>query len=189
MNSVVIVPGLNDSGPQHWQTHWQARLGAEQTKVARVRQSRWDEPDLDAWTQRVIETVDATGPSWLVAHSFGCLASVNALASIEAQVRGILLVAPADPDKFGIADRLVTGALPVRALMVASLSDPWLSWGRAEQWAQRWQIPILSAGYAGHINAESGHGAWRDGWDLFRQFRQRRPLHAILPHSYLPLAV
>lgn len=42
-------------------------------------------------------------------------------------MRAALLVAPADPDKFGIADWLPQGRLPVPSAMVLSTSDPWLS--------------------------------------------------------------
>jgi hypothetical protein len=185
MTSVIIVPGLHDSGAQHWQSHWQRQL----PHAVRIEQTRWDVPDLELWTRSVVDSVRRQGPSWLIAHSFGCLASINALARLPAaQVRGLFLVAPADPAKFNIAAVLPQTALPVPALLVGSRNDPWLSWSRAEQWAQRWQIPLVSAGSAGHINAESGHGAWREGWYLLQQFceqHQRPQRH----RYYLPIAV
>ncbi|WP_042570518.1 alpha/beta hydrolase, partial [Ralstonia solanacearum] len=49
----------------------------------------------------------------LVAHSFGCLASLHWAAQARDAVAGVLLVAPADPDKFGVADRLAPRAPPV----------------------------------------------------------------------------
>jgi predicted alpha/beta hydrolase family esterase len=30
-------------------------------------------------------------------------------------------------------------------------------------------LPLISAGDAGHINAESGHGVWPEGWRAFQQ--------------------
>jgi uncharacterized protein len=87
-------------------------------------------------------------------------------------VRGVLLVAPADPEKFGIDSLLPHSALPVPGLVVGSLTDPWLSWSKAQQWAQRWELPIFCAGDAGHINAESGHGDWDEGWELLQHLRQ-----------------
>jgi predicted alpha/beta hydrolase family esterase len=169
MSTVVIVPGLHDSGPGHWQTQWQQRLPG----AVRVEQARWDRADLQRWSDQVAATVEALrGDVWLVAHSFGCLASVHALAQVGARVRGLFLVAPADPDKFDIGDRLPLGRLPVQGMIVGSTSDPWLRWEKVKRWASRWDLPLLNAGDVGHINVESGHGEWREGWEWFRQFQR-----------------
>ncbi|MGR5326040.1 alpha/beta fold hydrolase, partial [Vibrio sp. DNB22_17_1] len=51
----------------------------------------------------------------LVAHSFGCLASIHWATQAQGarnSVAGILLVAPADPDKFGVRDLLPQRTLP-----------------------------------------------------------------------------
>jgi predicted alpha/beta hydrolase family esterase len=119
MSTVVIVPGLHDSGPQHWQSRWQRQL----PNSLRVEQTHWDVPDLKRWSGNVLQVLndlDRRGEDcWIVAHSFGCLASVFALeqafkAGALSNVRGIFLVAPADPQKFGVADML-----PARPLQVA----------------------------------------------------------------------
>jgi uncharacterized protein len=192
-SSVVIVPGLNNSGPQHWQSLWQRQL----PNAVRVKQQRWDKPDLIRWSDNVaavLDAVDTHSGCWIVAHSFGCLASVRALMRspersstylaggaatnltggaanhLIDKVRGLFLVAPADPHKFAVAEQLPAGPLPPGHL-IASRSDPWLSWTGAQQWAQRWQLELIDAGDAGHINAESGHGYWRQGWHLFQQLR------------------
>ena len=43
---------------------------------------------------------------WLVAHSYGCLASVVAAADRPERVAGLLLVAPPEPDRFLDAEQL-----------------------------------------------------------------------------------
>ena len=168
MSGVVIVPGLGNSGQNHWQTRWQRRL----PNADRIRLAQWEHPDLQQWVDATIATVRRQRTSYIVAHSFGCLATVQALDTIRDQVRGVLLVAPADPEKFGIASLLRHSAIPVPGLVVGSLSDPWLSWSKAQQWAQRWELPIYCAGSAGHINVESGHGDWPEGWGLLHRLRQ-----------------
>jgi predicted alpha/beta hydrolase family esterase len=90
---------------------------------------------------------------------------------VASKVRGLFLVAPADPHKFAVTEQLPSGPLALPGRMVASRTDPWLSWASALQWAQRWQLPLIDAGDAGHINAESGHGFWREGWRAFQQLR------------------
>ena len=43
--SIVIIPGLGGSGPQHWQTLWCGRLAG----CVRVVQRDWDRPDRELW--------------------------------------------------------------------------------------------------------------------------------------------
>lgn len=185
LGPVVIVPGLRDSGAGHWQTLWQQRL----PEVVRVQQERWDVADLERWSERVADVLQRTSPAWIVAHSFGCLASVRALAETGASVRGLLLVAPADPEKFHIAEVLPAGPLGVNGLMVGSLTDPWLSWRKAEQWARRWSLPLLCAGAAGHINVDSGHGHWPEGWNLLQRLRTRGHARGRAVQQLIPVAV
>jgi predicted alpha/beta hydrolase family esterase len=171
MSTVIVVPGLRNSGPQHWQSLWQRRLPGS----VRVEQRDWNAPDLERWSAQVGRILDTVDDAWVVAHSFGCLATMRALAArfdndSLGNIRGVFLVAPADPDKFGVATRL-PGHLPIAGRLVASLTDPWFAWPRAQQWAARWGLPAICAGDVGHINVESGHGPWREGWAWFRQLR------------------
>jgi hypothetical protein len=41
----------------------------------------------------------------------------------------------------------------------------------ASVWADRWGSQFECIGRAGHINIESGFGAWPQGLDLFERFR------------------
>jgi len=59
MGNVVFAPGLHNSGPRHWQSHWQLRL----PRSVRAEQARWDEPDLEAWSKVVAAAVRKAGPS------------------------------------------------------------------------------------------------------------------------------
>ena len=169
---ILTVPGLHGSGPGHWQTRWEQRFPAWR----RVVQTDWSTPDLPRWSARVGEAVHAAvaeraptrsrRPVILVAHSFGCLASLHWAMQARSAVAGVLLVAPADPDKFGVADLLPQRALPFPAIVVASRNDPWLSYCQAVEWGIRWGAEIVDAGHAGHINADSGLGDWAPGLAL-----------------------
>ena len=154
---LVIVPGLHGSGAGHWQT-W---LHGQVAGSVRVEQDDWSAPDLDAWSERVVETIAAlgAGPHVVVAHSFGCLATVRALAKRPAlDVAQLLLVAPAEPKRFDVADVLPQSRLAVRSCVVASDNDPWMSASQAHAWALRWGSDWINLGNAGHINVESGYG-------------------------------
>ncbi len=168
MGKVLIVPGLRNSGP----THWQSWLETVLPDTRRVEQADWERPCLSDWAARVREEIDAVGePLWVVAHSFGCLAAVTAGLVRGARIRGALLVAPADPARFGEPAVLLEEQLPFPSLVVASENDPWVSARAAEYWAGQWGSDFVSVGAAGHINVDSGHGPWPEGLRLFEQLR------------------
>ncbi len=154
---LVIVPGLHGSGAEHWQS-W---LHGQVADAVRVEQDFWSVPDIERWADRIAETVDALGPGphVIVAHSFGCLASLHATARYPGLgVAQILLVAPAEPTRFNVANALPQAPLAMRTCVVASDNDPWMSATHAHAWAQRWGSDWINLGNAGHINADSGYG-------------------------------
>jgi len=160
---ILIVPGLHGSGPDHWQTRWQERYPL----FERVEQPRWDVPDLSAWSDCVGRVLDQSEqPTLIVAHSFGCLASVHRAVTKASVLVGALLVAPADPDKFGVAAILGQAALRCPSIVVGSTNDPWMDSHRATDWARRWGSRFVNAGALGHINADSGLGDWSFGLSL-----------------------
>ncbi len=157
---VLVAPGLHDSGPDHWQSRWQRLYPT----FERVQQHDWSDPVLPVWSARVDEVRQRDlRPTLIVAHSFGCLATVHSVTRDPAGVAGLLLVAPADPDKFGVAALLPKTALPIPSIMIASTNDPWMPQERARQWAARWGSTFIDAGALGHINAESGLKDWLFG--------------------------
>ena len=167
---VIIVPGLHDSSPGHWQSRWQ-RSHAE---FSRVRQDDWGRPQLSAWAARLDQVRRSDPrPALLVAHSFGCLTAVHSLARDGAGVAGALLVAPADPDKFGVAAQLPALPLGCPSILVASDNDPWIKAGNAAAWAARWDSELVEAGPLGHINADSGLGDWTQGKALLHRLADR----------------
>jgi len=160
---VLIVPGRGNSGDGHWKTHLEARL----RRARRVLQAYWYRPQLDAWAGRIGACArQATRPVLVVAHSFGCLATVAAVANHRAPIAGVLLVAPADPARFAIGDDRLGETLPVPATLVLSRNDPWLEAAHARRLAVRWGAQAVDAGHAGHINVDSGHGPWPEAQTL-----------------------
>lgn len=178
--TTLIVPGFHGSGPAHWQTWFETQVPG----ARRVSGIDWEQPVLPHWAQAVRDGIDrASGPVWLVAHSFGCLATVLAANSRRERVAGLMLVAPADPERFtpqGLRDAGTSPELPSLArwiprsplgapsLVVASTNDPWVRLSSATYWAQCWGCQLVNIGAAGHINVDSGHGPWPRGLALFK---------------------
>lgn len=165
----LLVPGLHGSGPGHWQTWWQH----QDMRALRVEQGDWAVPDIDAWAANVRRAISKIGqPVWIVAHSFGCLASLRVVHKNSDGIAGLLLVAPADPDKFSVAAQLPQSGLDVPSTLVASTTDPWLHFDKAVRLANIWGSQLVNAGDAGHINTESGFGMWIEGMVLFNQMKR-----------------
>jgi predicted alpha/beta hydrolase family esterase len=154
---LLIVPGLHDSGPAHWQSWLQSLVRG----AVRVTQDDWSDPHLERWAARIDAALHAAGPGpWVAAaHSFGALALAAHLARRpDSPIAAALLVAPADPDKFGLARALPAGALPRWTTVVASESDPWMPLSQSRNWARCWGSHLVNLGDAGHINADAGFG-------------------------------
>lgn len=166
--SILSVPGYKGSGEQHWQTWLEPQLN----NCQRVGNIDWNRPILHNWSKEIIRAIDNSKDKVLViAHSFGCLASVLAAGQRQHKVAGIILVAPADPGRFGLfgykeseRDAGIASFLPetlmIPGLMIASRNDPWMNFKHAWAWSRRWGLTFMDAGLSGHINVESGHGAW-----------------------------
>lgn len=160
---VLIAPGLHNSGPEHWQSRWQRLFPA----FERIEQDDWEVPDLARWSARVDAWRAREGrPTLIVAHSFGSLATVHSLARDPSHVAGVLLVAPADPEKFDVVSQLPQQPLARPSVVVGSTNDPWMAAPRAACWAQRWHSRFVNGGPLGHINAESGLGDWPEGLEM-----------------------
>jgi predicted alpha/beta hydrolase family esterase len=170
--TVLLLPGWQGSGPDHWQTRWAQLHG-----YSVVEQNDWLRPRRGDWLARLDEVViDAPGPVVLVAHSLGCIL-VSAWASFSrqtAKVRGALLVAPGDVALPGLQEALpgwlpIEGRpLPFRSIVVGSDNDPFCSAERAQQLARDWSVRWMGLGAAGHINADSSLGDWPEGHTLLQ---------------------
>jgi predicted alpha/beta hydrolase family esterase len=177
-SNIVIVPGWNGSGPDHWQTIWE-RDHPEYVRVAHLDWRSVHRPD---WVRALDRTVlSLCGDVVLVAHSLGCLAVAwwaSSRADSARRVQGAMLVAP--PDLGSASGALVALAsftpvplvrLPFPSLLVASENDPYSSIEAGASLARQWASEFVNVGLAGHINADSGHGPWLDGERHFERFR------------------
>ena len=127
----------------------------------RVAQRNWDDPDTDRLRGSLGRLLaQCKRPAILVGHSLGALAGVCLACEMRNRVAAVMLVAPAEPAKFHAQELVPAGVLPVPGILVASHTDPFLSFERAEYWAALWGSELVDLGEAGHINADAGFGQW-----------------------------
>jgi predicted alpha/beta hydrolase family esterase len=171
MSTILILPGLYNSGAGHWQTLWEDLF----PNARRVQQREWDAPNRSEWVATLDAAIKAAdGTLILAAHSLGCALTAWWVAThgneVHAQkVKGALLVAPPNVEREDFPEQVAGFApmprprLPFKAIVAASSDDPWCPLEKARAWAASWGARFHDIGARGHINSESGLGQWEQG--------------------------
>jgi predicted alpha/beta hydrolase family esterase len=162
----------------------------------RVQQDDWITPTRSAWIASITRTILAQpSPVVVVAHSLGCIATTHLPPEAVERIQGALLVAPADPERRGILADFAPvpyQALPYRSIIVASSNDPYCPVRTAGAYARAWGSEFVRLQNAGHINIESGFGAWPLGLALLQSLTGDGPFSSAaassLTHSPLESA-
>lgn len=179
MTRTLILPGLHNSDPRHWQSRWET----QDDTLLRVIQSDWTAPHCADWIARLDQALALSeADTFFVAHSAGCaLVAHWAVGGSSRCVRGALLVAPSDPEAPGFPSG-PTGFAPIPMLrlrfpsiVVASSNDPYVTLSRAKTFATAWGSEFVMIGEAGHINSASGLGNWEEGLTLLNILRKTAP--------------
>jgi uncharacterized protein len=171
---VLIIPGIGNSGPNHWQTIWECADPA----MVRLHVPDWDRPVCSSWVDALdVQTRQAGQPLVVVAHSLGCLAFVHWIERHQEHIGGAMLVAVPDPDGSNFpreADgfsEVPMQRIPCRTVIVSSENDPYSSVRFAQSCADAWGSELVTIGRAGHVNSESNLGKWPQGQELLRKLR------------------
>ncbi len=179
----LIVPGWQGSSAEHWQSHWQQVL----PDCSRVEQDDWLLPRQQAWIAQLERDIALDQrPVVLIAHSLGCVTvahwAAQASSTLLARVRGALLVAPADVERRDCPSALRNFApmpsliLPFPSVLVGSSNDHAADAQRALQFAQQWGSDAVILPNVGHINVESGHQRWEQGFAWLYQLQEHSGL-------------
>lgn len=172
MNNYFIIPGLGNSGTDHWQTHFEN----SEINFQRINQQEWDAPNCDEWMKNIDDIVSKYDPSTviLIGHSLGCITIAQWAKKYGRKIKGALLVAPSDIES-PLYTFTSSGFIPIpldkinfKTIVVASSDDPWVTSERAKCFAENWGSKLINIGDAGHINAASGYGEWQEGLDILK---------------------
>jgi uncharacterized protein len=176
----LIVPGWQGSADEHWQSHWQRSL----PNSARVEQADWQNPKREDWVAELQRSIAGDPrPTILIAHSLGCITvahwAAQAPAELLGRVQGALLVAPADVQRNNCPAALQNFApipqqtLPFPSQLVGSENDSAASAARAIELARDWGSDVVILSGAGHINVQSGHQRWEQGFSYLYHLQNR----------------
>jgi len=174
---VLILPGLFNSGPEHWQSLWHAK----HPEYHRLEQKDWETPDCADWVQTLEDAIGKIGgPVVLAGHSSACALVGHYAARYgdgEGRVAAAFLVGPSDTEgpnypvgPTGFAP-MPLHKLPFKSVVVASTDDPYVTLERAKSFASAWGSRLITLENAGHINAASGYGPWPEGLRWLEQLQ------------------
>ncbi len=174
---ILLLPGLGDSEPEHWQSRWEQKLST----ARRVIQADWSRPRRALWVETIERAVaEAERPVVIVAHSLGVVALLHAAERADDKIAGAFLVAPPAEGALNEILAVDKAFLPIPrrrlafpALLVAARDDPYAPPPFAKELAAEIGAEFVDAGAAGHINAASGHGPWPEGSIVFAHFIAR----------------
>lgn len=173
MTNYFIIPGLGNSGPDHWQT-WFEKSGKN---FQRINQKEWEAPDGNDWISTIDNVISNYDPATvvLIGHSLGCVTIIKWATHYHKKIKGALLVAPSDIEN-PVYTFPATGFTPIpterinfNTIVVASADDPWVSLDRARYFSQCWGSEFIEIGKAGHINVSSGFGEWKQGLEILKK--------------------
>ena len=169
---IFTVPGLFNSGPQHWQTHWENEYG-----FVRIEQQDWETPVCDDWLQTIDAVVNQQplNKVVLIGHSLACCTIVRWSEKYKRIIKGVLLVAPSDveapsypPGTTGFSP-MPKFKLPFPSIIIASSNDEYVTFERAKEFAGNWGSEFINAGELGDINSTSDLGLWPFGYTYLKR--------------------
>lgn len=176
--TILVLPGLNGSDAEHWQTVWAQAF----PEMKRVEQRDWDKPVYAEWAAVLTEAVKrSTKRVVLVAHSLGTslvMRWAHDHPELAPKIAGAFMVATSDRDRFegtpesptsGFAPMLLE-RLPFRTVVIASRDDERVTYERAERFARAWGATLIDAGHQGHMGNAAKLGVWPFGLFWFGQF-------------------
>jgi hypothetical protein len=173
--SVLVQPGLNGAGEEHWMTFWEKSFPA----FRRIQQTDWEKPDYADWGLRLSEEVTkAARPVVLIAHSAGTSLVMRwsfDQPELARRVAGAFIVAPSDRDSFKSPSvrnfgGMILKPLPFPSMVVASRNDDRVAFDRARAFAAAWGSTFVDAGNLGHIGSAAKLGDWPFGLLHFGRF-------------------
>ncbi|MFF2409511.1 RBBP9/YdeN family alpha/beta hydrolase [Streptomyces sp. NPDC058092] len=180
--TVVIVPGLRDHVPDHWQTVLANKIADART-VPPLEKDRLSRDAQVAALDKAL--TDISGPVVLVAHSAGVMTTVHWAQRHRRPVKGALLAAPPDfdtplPEGYPTLEALRENGwtptprtpLPFPSIVAASTNDPLAAADRVADLARAWGSRLVDLGAVGHLNPASGYGAWPRAEELVRELGQ-----------------
>lgn len=167
MKNVLILYGWQGSDAPHWQDWLYHALKQRGYNVSFPQLSDNQRPDKEIWMREAKEAFDTVQPQIVITHSMGNTLWFHLCnAGLVGEVEQLLMVAPPrDLSEFEAVKSFFPVEYPKdlhakHKILVCSDNDPYMSLEESHALAKRLDTELLILENAGHINSESGYGAW-----------------------------
>ena len=168
MTDVLILHGLDGSGPGHWQRWMAEELAAAGVPVRVPDLPDPDAPALEAWLAALAD--EPLAGTTVLCHSLACLLWLHAAARGTTGAARVLLVAPPSPASdvpelkpflpVSIDPDAVAAAADSTSLLCGT-GDPYCPEGAHTAYAGL-RVPTTVVPEGGHLNVDAGYGPWPD---------------------------
>jgi predicted alpha/beta hydrolase family esterase len=164
----MLLHGWGGSDYPHWQSYIAAELAKDYGCVNFVRFPHVDMPTLDSWIACAVEEIASFAPDVVICHSLANTLWFHLCneKKIKKTISNLILVAP--PSLTCSIKELQT-FFPVsipenlyaqQTLLIVSDNDPYMDIQEAKILQEKLHVEMHILPNAGHINSESGYGAW-----------------------------
>jgi uncharacterized protein len=170
LSGVLLLHGLDGSGPEHWQRWLADRLTAGGADVRFPDLPDAADPQPDVWEATVRAELAAIGPDCVVlCHSLSCLTWLRlASASDRRLAARVALVAPPHTTEVPAVVRFTLARLTPKAVhraagetrIVWAPDDPYCLGGAAKAFGAPLRMTGDRIERGGHLNTDAGYGPW-----------------------------
>jgi predicted alpha/beta hydrolase family esterase len=164
---VLLLHGWGGSNSPHWQSWLAGEIAKEYGCVSFLEFSDYDFPKLDVWKKELKIHLKEFKPDIIVCHSLANILWFHLCNEGNiSEVKKLFLVAPPSLD---CKIEELRSFFPIVApknlyaketLLITSTNDPYLSENEAKELQKSLGVPMEVIQNGGHINADSGYGAW-----------------------------
>jgi predicted alpha/beta hydrolase family esterase len=165
---ILILHGWGGSNFPHWQSWLAGELAKDYGYINFLKFSNFDEPKFDIWMNELKEALTEFRPDIVICHSLANSLWFHLCNKTEiSTVEKLYLVAPPSMNcKVPELSEFFPVKTPSKlyaktALLVTSTNDPYMSVEEANKLQKELNIDMKILKNAGHINADSGFGAWK----------------------------
>ncbi|WP_345992799.1 alpha/beta hydrolase [Sulfurimonas sp. HSL-1716] len=171
----LILHGWGGSDFPHWQSYLAGELAKDYGTVCFPLLKDKDAPKKDVWMQQVKEILQDFKPDTVICHSLANTLWFHLCHEAEMQkIKNLFLVAPPsltceleELSSFfpvGIPKELYAKSV----VLITSTDDPYIDEEEAGLLAKSLNATHMTLKNAGHINASSGYGEWREIVELVK---------------------
>ena len=164
---VLLLHGWGGSDYPHWQSWLAGEIAKDYGKVSFLKFSNFNTPKLDVWMSELQAELKDFQPDIVICHSLANTLWFHLCNTTEIQaVEKLYLIAP---PSLTCTTQEIQEFFPLKApknlyakevLLVTSTNDPYLTQEEAQELQQSLHVRMEVIQNGGHININSGYGAW-----------------------------